>query len=80
MRIFDVKSWPASSGKTHMLRYLEGEKLTQRQAIMANCARCLCGYVDGRFSCEDPDCPFFPWMPYRKHIRPEKMLGDNEEG
>ena len=73
MKITDAETWPTSSGKAYLLRYLKGEKLTQRQAILANCCSCLCGYVDGRYSCEDADCPLFPYMPYRNHKRPVEV-------
>ena len=77
MKISDVSTWPTSSGKAHLLRHLRGERLTQRQAILAQCCGCLAGYVDGRYSCDDESCPLFPYMPYRKHKRP---ADDGEDG
>ena len=58
------QSCPKSSGKTQYLRYLQGEKLTHMQGILAKCAECNCGYVDGRHDCEIPICPLYPFMPY----------------
>lgn len=69
MKITDIETWPTSSGKKHLMAHFNGARLTQRQAILAHCRSCLCGYVDGRYSCEDEACPFFPWMPYRNHKR-----------
>lgn len=75
MKVEDVSTWPASSGKTHYVRYLKGERLTQRQAILAQCCSCLAGFIDGRYSCEQPDCPLFPYMPYKK----KRPLEEDEE-
>jgi len=59
------QSCPKSSGKTQYLRYLQGEKLTYMQAVLAKCAECNCGYDNGRRDCEIPICPLYPFMPYR---------------
>jgi hypothetical protein len=72
MKVSDVSTWGTSSGKTHLIAHLKGEKLTQRQAILAMCCSCCCGYSDGRYSCEMPDCSLYPWMPYRKHKKPSE--------
>ena len=58
------KNWPTSSGKTQYLRYLQGVKLTHMEAVLAKCAECCCGYVDGRYDCEIPACPLYQFMPY----------------
>ena len=55
-----------SSGKTQYLRYLNGERLTAREAILACCFECTCGYMDGKADCEYYECPLYPYMPYRK--------------
>jgi hypothetical protein len=78
MRISDVLTWPTSSGKAHLLTYLKGGRLTQRQAILANCCYCMAGYADGRYSCESSDCALFPFMPYRKHSRPIEVEEDGQ--
>lgn len=62
-----VEKWPTSAGKTHYLRFIDGEKLTMKQRIVANCAFCNCGYVDGREDCKMPHCPFYELMPYNKN-------------
>lgn len=60
----------SSKGKTHLIRYLEGERLTQREAILAMCCCCTGYHADGREDCEMPDCPLYPYMPYanNKHV------------
>ena len=59
-------SWTNSRGKSTYLRYLDGERLTQREAILAKCAECCGGYQDGRLDCRMPACPLYPFMPYRE--------------
>jgi hypothetical protein len=63
--INSCERWPTSSGRTQYLRFLHGEKLTYREQVLAKCAECLGGYVDGRCDCEMPHCPNYPSMPYK---------------
>jgi hypothetical protein len=51
-------------GKADLVRYRKGEKLTQREAILAKCYECMGGYADGRRDCRIKDCPLYPFMPY----------------
>lgn len=61
-----VQEWTASQGKTLMMKHLNGEHLSPKEAIIAKCADCSAGYMDGRKDCETPDCPLYAYMPYRK--------------
>ncbi len=54
-----------SKGKTHLIRHLEGKRLTQRQAILAKCCECTGYHADGRTDCGITDCPLYQFMPYR---------------
>ena len=63
--IKEWESYSTSSGRTHQLRHLRGEKLTYREAGLAKCAECCCGYADGRHDCEIPACPLYQFMPYK---------------
>lgn len=69
-----------SSGKTHLLRHLQGEPLTMKQGILAGCCACCGYYADGRKDCHITECPLYPWMPYKteknkvKKERSEKQL------
>jgi len=63
--IKEYESNPVSSGRTHYLRFLRGEKLTYMEAVLAKCAECNCGYIDGRYDCEIPACPLYQFMPYK---------------
>ncbi len=64
-----LASAPASRGKSNLAKHLAGERLTQRQAILAKCCDCMGHHVDGRFDCGIGTCPLYAWMPYR--ARPE---------
>jgi|TARA_B100002003_G_scaffold250422_1_gene289793 hypothetical protein len=54
-----------SQGRKEMKKHLEGEIFTFKQAVLAKCYHCMCGYTDGKVSCEIPECPLFPIMQYR---------------
>ena len=57
---------PSSSGNRYLKKHLQGDRITQRQMILAKCADCMGYYFDGRLDCEMPDCPLYPLMPYGK--------------
>ena len=54
-----------AQGKKELERYLGGEKITHRQAVLAKCYECMCGYLDGKLDCGIKDCPNYRFMPYR---------------
>lgn len=60
-----VETCPKSRGRTELLKYLNGVRLTQRQAIIAKCFECMGGYVDGKVDCKIADCPLYPFMPFK---------------
>lgn len=64
-RLKAVSDAPSSAGKRHLLRHLKGERLTQRQAILAKCCDCMCYHADGRVDCLMKNCSLYPFMPYR---------------
>jgi len=59
------KSGIASVGKTNLVKHLHGERLTQRQAILAKCCDCMCYHADGRLDCQMPHCSLYPFRPYK---------------
>ena len=65
-RLAIIKKAPASRGKSNLLKYLAGERLTQRQAIIAKCCDCMCYHIDGRTDCRMAHCPLYPWFPYKR--------------
>jgi len=56
---------PSSRGKNNLWKHLNGERLTQRQAILAKCCDCMGYHGDGRIDCHMPHCSLYPWMAYR---------------
>jgi len=66
---------PMSKGRTQYRRFLNGERLTQREAILAKCYDCDGGHSDGKYDCEVPSCPLRSYMPYRG-----KNAGSHGEG
>ncbi len=56
---------PKARGNKEFKKHEMGDRLTQRQAILAKCADCVGFYVDGKVDCQMPDCPLYPFMPYR---------------
>lgn len=61
-----AKSGKESRGKKEFINFLNGEKLTLKQAILANCYCCMGYYFDGKVDCKVLTCPLHPAMPYRK--------------
>ena len=55
-----------SKGKKELIKYLEGGKLTYKQAVQGKCFECMGYCIDGLLDCEIPDCPLYRFMPYRK--------------
>jgi hypothetical protein len=56
-------------GQKELLKHMNGEKLTFRQAIIANCYDCMGYYVDGKVYCEIKNCPLSPFMPFRPKVK-----------
>ena len=55
----------SSAGFTQLRRYARGERLTARQAILADCCDCTGHYADGKRDCMNFACVKYPFMPYR---------------
>ena len=72
-RLGTIHKAPASRGKTNLLKYLRGERLTQRQAIIAKCCDCMCYHVDGRIDCQQVGCPLYTWFPYKRGVVPSEI-------
>lgn len=67
MTIDDIRKYGASAkGKKELIKYYAGQQLTAKGSIQGKCYECMNGYSDGKVDCEIPDCPLYPFMPYRK--------------
>jgi hypothetical protein len=53
-----VELWPKRPGKSDYLKFLHGERLTQRQAIRAKCYECCCGEPA---TCSVGHCALLPY-------------------
>lgn len=65
MRKEAIERCPKTSGRRYLLRHVEGQKLTFKQAVLAKCCECMGGYIDGLNDCRVTACPLYPMMPYR---------------
>lgn len=65
--IENVKKWELRRGKKEYLQHLEGGKLlSYKQAVVAKCYECNCGFPDGTTDCKMPTCPLYGFMPFRE--------------
>ena len=55
---------PVTRAASCLRKHLRGERITQREGILAKCADCMAYFVDGRYDCENSVCPLYPWMPF----------------
>lgn len=61
LKIRNVTSWPRHAGKSDLLKYLRGERITRAQAINGKCYECEGG--EGG-DCTIRECPLLPFSPY----------------
>ena len=82
MKLEDVEEYGLTAqGKRELIKYLEGGKLTRKEAMLARCFECMNGYADGRIDCQVESCPLYPYMPYSackitcgSNLTPEQRL------
>ena len=53
-------------GQKEYEQFEKGEKLTRRQAMLANCYMCN-GLEDSRADCQGKSCPIYPFRPYKRN-------------
>ena len=58
------KDGKRAKGKSELIKHLEGERLTYKQAVNAKCYECMCYCMDGLIDCTISRCPLYPFMPY----------------
>ena len=72
-KISDIlKHGKTAKGKKELIKYLEGGRLTPKQAIQAKCYDCLCYMVDGRQDCKMPKCSLYPFMTFNENKQKRK--------
>lgn len=57
-----------TKGQLEYQRFLRGEKLTRKQAILAQCFVCNGEEEGSRKDCSGISCPLYQWFPYRKKV------------
>jgi len=62
-------------GQHLYLKFLEGNKITLREAVYAYCYDCQGWYADGKAACTDPLCPLFAWAPFT-HAKKAVVISD----
>lgn len=73
------KDGVTARGKRELISYLEGRRLTHRQAIQAHCYDCMCYFIDGRADCQLTRCPLYPFMIFNKNQSKPKTRKLTEE-
>ncbi len=53
-------------GKKDFEKFSKGKSINTMSAILAKCYDCMGFYVDGTADCKCPECPLYPWMPYKE--------------
>jgi hypothetical protein len=66
--ISDIKrNGKMAKGKKELIKYLEGGRLTLKQAVNARCYDCMGFYADGKVDCNMPHCSLHPFMPHNQN-------------
>lgn len=55
-----------TKGRKELIEHLNGKSLYGSEAIIAKCYDCMGYYGDGEIDCEDPECPLYLYMPFKK--------------
>jgi hypothetical protein len=79
MKISDIRTWPEHRGKRELLKHMAGKDLTYKEAVIAKCFDCMCGYTDGRQDCKVEDCPLYGFMPFRENKPVRAKRGTEEQ-
>lgn len=67
-----------AKGRSAIIRYQRGGRLTLQESIVAKCYACRDGYADGIEDCGNWDCPLYPWMPYGQERRKKNHPGNED--
>jgi hypothetical protein len=79
MKLSDIRTWPEHRGKRELLKYMNGQELTYKEAVTAKCFECMCGFIDGRCDCKVSDCPLYGFQPYREEKPVRAKRGTEEQ-
>ena len=76
-----VQHGKTAKGKSELIKHLEGESLSRKQAIYAHCYSCMGYFHDGREDCMMSHCSLHPYMIYNRNkqkVRP-KVLSETHK-
>ena len=62
--LVSVKRGGRFRGRDQLIKYLEGGRLTQGEAILAKCYDCMGFYNEGKKDCGIASCALYRFMPY----------------
>ncbi|HOI74785.1 MAG TPA: hypothetical protein PLO63_11650 [Syntrophales bacterium] len=70
----------SAQGRKELIKHLDGNRLTAREAILAKCYDCCGHFVDGKEDCRVTRCPLHPFMPYleSKEKQPKRLLSEEQ--
>ena len=54
-------------GKSRLIKYFQGEHITRKDAIYAYCFDCQGYCEDGKFECDQLQCPLYPYSQFNKY-------------
>lgn len=60
-------------GKAHLLKHIDGEKLSRKEAMQAKCYDCMGYFIDGRADCQIKYCPMFDYRPFKDRPESKKL-------
>lgn len=71
--ISDIKRHGKTArGRQELLKYLDGGRLTLKQAVLAHCYSCLGYYADGKQDCNMSKCSLHPFMAYNANRQKQR--------
>lgn len=73
-----MKYGKKAKGQAALIKYLKGDVLTAKNAIIAKCYECMNYYADGVHNCKLTTCPLFLFNPYNKVGIVEEVYGGDE--
>ena len=56
-----------NSGKSRLIKYLNGEHITRKDAIYAYCYDCQGYCEDGKVECDQTQCPLYTYSQFNKY-------------
>lgn len=62
----------SARGRTELIKFHTGRRLTPMQSIRAKCYDCMGYYADGKRDCGQVDCPLHRFMPYALGVADEE--------